>query len=57
MYVFHLLSRECTGNKDMWGDTGIGAVIHGRVRTCNLCFTYTPVFTDSLVLVDNEPTN
>jgi len=41
----------------MWGDTGIGAVIHGRVRTCNLCFTYTPVFTDSLVLVDNEPTN
>ena len=33
-------------------------VIHGRIRTCYLCFTYTPVFTISLVpLGERERTN
>jgi len=30
--------------------TGIVLVTYGRIKTCYLCFTYTPVFTDSLVL-------
>jgi len=34
----------------MWVNTEIGAVIHGRIKMCYLCFTYTPVFTVSLVL-------
>ena len=36
-------------NKDMWGNTKIGVVIHGRIRTWCLCFTYTPFFTVSFI--------
>jgi len=36
-------------NKGMWGNTEIGVVSYGGIRTCYLCFTYTPVFTVSLV--------
>jgi len=40
----------------MWGNPGteIGAVIHGSIRMCYPCLTYTPVFTVSLVLVKCE---
>lgn len=41
----------------MCGNTEIVVVIRGWVRTCYLCFTQTPVFTDSLVLEDSERTN
>jgi len=40
----------------MWGNIEIGA-IHGRIRTSYLCFTYTPVFTDTLVFSCSERTN
>ena len=33
---------------------GMGVVIHGRIRTCYLCFTYTSVLTDRLILVDSQ---
>jgi len=35
----------------MWRNTEIGVVIHGRTRTWYLGFTYTPVFTVSLIVV------
>ena len=34
-------------NKDMWENTEISVVIHGRIRTCYLYFVYAPVFTGS----------
>ena len=37
-------------NKGMWRNAEINVVIHGRIRTCYLYFTYTPVFTVNLVL-------
>jgi len=37
-------------NKGIWWNTERGVVIHGRIWTWCLCFTYTPVFTVSLVL-------
>ena len=33
----------------MGGNRGVGVVVDGRVRTCYLCFIYTPVFTVSFV--------
>lgn len=39
-------------NKDMWRNTEMGVVIYGRIRTFYLCSTYTPIFTNSLVLVN-----
>jgi len=36
-------------NKGMWKNTEIGVVIHGRIRTCYLCFTHTPLLTINLV--------
>ena len=44
-----LLSRECTEEQRHVGKE-ICVVIIGRIRTCYLCFTYTPVSTVSFVL-------
>ena len=41
----------------MWGNREIGAVIYRRTRTYYSRFTYTPAFTDSLVLVHSKRTN
>ena len=41
-------------NKGMRRNTEIGVVIYGRIMTCYLCFTYTPVFTVSLVIGNQE---
>ena len=35
----------------MEGNREIGVVIDGRIRTCYLCFTYTPASTASLFLI------
>ena len=38
----------------MEGNREIGVVINGRIRTCYLGFTYTPVSTVSFVFLDSE---
>lgn len=41
-------------NSGIWRNTEIVLVNHGRIRTYYLCFTDTPIFTDSLVLDDGD---
>jgi len=38
----------------MWGKTGIGVVIYGRIRKDYLCFTCTPVFIVRLVSENSQ---
>jgi len=43
-------------NKGMWGNIEIGA-IYRRIRTHYLCFTYAPIFTNTLVFSCSERTD
>ena len=43
-------------NKGMGGNIERGVVIYGKIGTCYLCFTYTPVFTVNLVLSEVRET-
>jgi len=44
--------RDVGRNVDMCRDIDVGVVADGRIRTCYLCFIYTPIFTVSLILVE-----